>query len=610
MPLALRAGDHCLLLAPLDTFHEQILAVPRGAHAACLDLRCGWHGDLDAVPSGFATELALWAGGGVRELLEAWGALLQRRAGARPRSRYADAAVGRLSYWTDNGAAYWYRREPGLDVVETLAAVQQGLRDARIPVHAFELDSWFYPHAVSRAFDAPESVVPPTGMLRWEAREDVLPSGIQALRRRLGGPPWILHTRHFSSRSPYFESEPAWRDGDRAHPSDPAFFERLFAQAEAWGAIQVEQDWLVECFLGVRGLRERPGRARAWQLALDRAAEEHGLTLLWCMATPADFCAAPALARVAAIRSSGDYRYVLGSAALWCWFLYGNALARALGLLPFKDVFLSSRDGTGRDGDPHAELEALLAALSAGPVAIGDRVGRSDPEIVLRTCRPDGVLVKPDLPLAPLERCFRAHAHLESIPLVGETWSDHPAGRWTYLLAVHASRSEGMLQFEIPLAELGNAAPRGPVIAYDWASGRGERVAADGALSFSLAPRAFSLRVLCPLLPGGMALVGDPTRYACAGDRRIHRVRSAPGGIVAFDALGVPGEEVLVRGFAEQAPGSALAFVSEGSAGERLRIEPGEGGRFDLRVPIGDRGVTQVQVSGPIAGRAPRGGQE
>ena len=46
-------------------------------------------------------------------------------------------------------------------------------------------------------------------------------------------------------------------------------------------------------------------------------------------------------------------------------------MARALGLVPFKDVFLA--------GGPHAAFEALLSSLSAGPVGIGDRLaqGRS-----------------------------------------------------------------------------------------------------------------------------------------------------------------------------------------------------------------------------------------
>ena len=72
-----------------------------------------------------------------------------------------------------------------------------------------------------------------------------------------------------------------------------------------------ESDWLVEVFFGVRGLRAEPGRARAWQEGLDRAARDRGITLQWCMGTPADFAQAQLsredLARVlASLSRSGE----------------------------------------------------------------------------------------------------------------------------------------------------------------------------------------------------------------------------------------------------------------------------------------------------------------
>ena len=75
-PLLVNAPDgRSLLLAPLDHFHEQVLSV---AAAADGFLRWGWHGDLDAVPLGFATELAIWAApAGARDAFDAWGAELQ-----------------------------------------------------------------------------------------------------------------------------------------------------------------------------------------------------------------------------------------------------------------------------------------------------------------------------------------------------------------------------------------------------------------------------------------------------------------------------------------------------------------------------------------------------
>ncbi len=598
-PLWLNAPDgRSLMLAPLDGFHEQVIAVPPRPDEAVRGVRCGWHGDLDAAPAGFATELALWAGPGPRAVLASWAGALRRRYGTVRPSRYADASVARLSYWTDNGATYWYRSEPGHSVPETLEAVARDLEERDVPVGAFQLDSWFYPHEVTRPVD-PEGQehVPPTGMLVWEPREDVLPEGVPALRRRLGDPPLITHARHFSSRSPYFEDTAAWLDGDRAHPRDPAFFERLLDQAASWGVATFEQDWLVEMFLGVRGLREEPGRARAWQEAVDRAAADRGMTLQWCMASPADFFQTLHLSRVTSIRTSGDYRYLSDNPALWVRFLYTNALARALGLNPYKDVFLSNAAGTGIDGDPHAEAEALLAALSSGPVGIGDRLGRTDRALLLRTCREDGVLVKPDRPLAAIDRCLRADCHLEPELLVGETDSRHPAGRWVYVAAFNAWRGRERIASEIALAELGEGAPDGPVVAFDWRTGAFERLEAGDALRFSLDYAQWSLRVLCPLLPGEVALAGDVSRYASMGDRRVRAARVRDGAL-ELDALGRPGERVELRGWSAR-PLTAGERWSPREGAAALEISGSADGAWGAAVPIGPAGWCRVRVPLP-----------
>jgi hypothetical protein len=572
-----------LLLAPLDAFHEQVIAVPRSG-APGSGVRCGWHGELDQVPAGFASELAVWQGAGPRSLLERWGRHLLERHHTRRLSRYADETLSHLSYWTDNGAAYWYRSAPDLDMEETLETVARELRAARVPVRAFQLDSWFYPHETTREINPSEGeLVPPTGMLRWEPREDALPGGIARLRERLGDPPLVLHSRHFSRRSPYFERHAGWLDGDRAHPQGPELLEAMLEQASSWGAIQYEQDWLIEAFLGVRGLREVSGRARAWQRALDRAAHARGLTLQWCMATPADFMQTVELERIASIRTSGDYRYRIGAGALWTWFVHGNALARALGLWPFKDVFLSSRTGTGLDGDPHAEVEALLAALSAGPVGIGDRIGRTDRELVLRTCREDGVLLKPDLPLAALDRCYLANAAFEHAPLLAETYSEHPIGRFVYLVALHASRERAPLEFDVGCSEVGVA--RGEVVAYDWRSRRAEPLAPGARLRFRLEPRDWALRLLAPLDPSGLAVLGDVSKYASAADRRLRNVRSEAG--LAMDVLGAPGEHVEIAGYAEREP----RFEVEGSTETRFAD-----GLWRIALELPERGWRALRV--------------
>jgi hypothetical protein len=518
LPLWLTAPDgRTVLLGPLDNFHEQIISVADG-------LAWGWHGDLDRVPAGFATELAVVEGDGARECLERWAALLPRVEG---RSRYADVSLRTPTYWTDNGAAYWYKTEPGHDTPGTLEATVDDLRTRNIPVGAVQLDSWFYPHEVLRPFDTDDWVVPPTGMVRWEPRDDVLPAGIAPLRARLGDPPLMTHCRHLSSASPYVKEFACWTDGDRAHPQGPDLYERLLDQAVAWGVEVFEHDWLVECFLGVRGLREEPGRARAWQEGIDRAASERGLTLQWCMATPADFCTAANLPAVTSIRTSGDHGYIATGPMLWAWFLYTNALARALGLTPFKDCFHA--------GSEHAEIEALLSVLSCGPVGVGDALGKADPAVIRRTHRADGVVVKPDVPIAAIDTAFRHHAVARPVPLTATTTTTHAAGTWHYVLTINAYGQNEPVS--------GRVEPHldAPAVAYDWRTRTAERIEPGGGWDVTLEPADWDYRVLAPLLPNGTTVIGDVELFATAGDMRIGAVE--PDGRVTV--LGA-GEQVAL----------------------------------------------------------------
>jgi hypothetical protein len=605
MPLLWIAGDgRTLLLAPLDAFHEQIVAVPASPERRADGVRAGWHGDLERVPAGFATEIALFAEASPRAALGAWASLLRRRAGTLRPGRYADPFLANLSYWTDNGAVYYYRTEPGHDYAQTLSRVARELPAAGVPIRAIQIDSWFYPHETLRAVsDEGAPVVPPTGMMRWEPREDLFPDGFRALREPTGpaaGMPLAFHSRHFSKRSPYFDRDgwgaEAWTDAAYAHPRDPRFFALFMAQVAAWGGVTYEQDWLVESFLGVRGLRAEPGRARAWQEGMDRAAGEHGLTLQWCMGTPADWMQTVTLRNVTSVRTSGDYRYLFDNAVNWVWFLHGNALARALGLNPYKDVFVSHGETGVGPGERYAEIEALLAALSAGPVGIGDRLGFSDRDLVLRTCREDGVLVKPDAPIAALDRCFLRNAIFQHEPLLGETCSEHPAGRWVYLASFNASRRKEPLAFRVEFADLGAVRPEGEVVLYDWRRGTFARVAADGGFDATLGWQDWDYRVLCPVLPCEATLFGDVTKYACAGDRRIADVRATDDGL-AFELLGAPGTRATIRGWAARRPAAVTLATPRGAAAAAdWRWRPSDGA-FELTAPIGESARTRVEIA-------------
>lgn len=515
--LIARTAAHTVLVAPLDHPHEQVISVVDGR------LWWGWHGDLDAVPEGFSTTVGIYSGADLDPLLREWGSTV-RRGRPRPASA-ANPITSHLSYWTDNGAAYWYRTEPGGTNAASVADAVESLWEAGVPVRSVELDSWCYDHEVPRPITEigyPEEV-PPSGLMTWTPRADAFDAPadgrdpIEDLAERLGRPPLVIHARHISPASPYVTDAAAgeewWVDSLAAHPADPTFFRRWFDDARRWGACAIEQDWMLLYWFGVRALRARPGRAATWQRTLDALADEAGVDLIWCMSTPADIVLAATLDHVVAVRTSDDYRFAPDPALLWTWYLTVNRLARALGLRAFKDCFFSARPPSDRagigadpiDGDEHAEVEALLACMSAGPVGIGDRIGRTDREVVMRTCDADGRIRHVDAPLALVDDCLLGE------PARGErlAWATTTATRddqvWTYVVALNTATDRREIDDSLELAEIGLAGTRQ---LYDWR--RREMFDAD-TLHAVLAPRDWALWVCAP--QGERADAGDLTKY-------------------------------------------------------------------------------------------------
>ena len=590
MPLGLVAPDgRTILLAPLLSFHEQIISVPAGREQAEAGLFAGWHGDIDHVDAGFATELAIIAGHGARDCFARWARLLRAASGVPAPERDADVLGTRLSYWTDNGSAYWYRTEGDRDAATTVVDAVDDLEARGVPIGAVQLDSWWYPHEVLRPFNTDEWVVPPTGMTKWEPRDDVLPGGVRALRERLGRRPLVAHCRHLSSQSPYADEFAMWTDADRAHPQGNELYERLLDQCVVWGVEVFEHDWLIECFLGVRGLRGA-GRAAAWQEGIDAALSARDVHAQWCMASPADFAQTSRLRNVTSIRTSGDHGYMVGPEVLWAWFLHTNLMARALGLWPYKDVFHSA------GASETSEVEALLSALSAGPVGIGDRIGEADVNLIRRTCRADGVLVRPDAPVAAIDgAAFSAPVWTGDL-LVGTTHSQHSAGRWAYVLVCNVGMDKTRHATQVRVDELGEDAPTGTSIAvFDWRTRA--IVVADAPVAYEVAlePVGWDYRVLAPVLAGGIAVFGDPALYASVGDARIADVEEDPvHDGVTVTVLGA-GEHVTLTGWSRE-PVRARVWSAAGAAHDVAATHDAGDGRWEVAVDVGDAGWAKVHV--------------
>ena len=143
--------------------------------------------------------------------------------------------------------------------------------------------------------------------------------------------------------------------------------------------------------------------------------------------------------------------------------------------------------------------------MSAGPVGIGDRVGCTDREVVMRTCDDDGRLRHVDRPLALVDSClFGEPARGERLAWATTT-STRDGKVWTYVVAINTSAERRVIADRLYLAALGL---EGSSAVYDWRHGAVERT---DAIRTELAPRDWGLWVCAP--PGERADAGDLTKY-------------------------------------------------------------------------------------------------
>lgn len=530
-------------------------------------IRYGLAGEIDQVPAGARLRFIEVEGPGIVDTMLRWGVEV-RRDRARPAvDRYADTGLATLGYWTDNGASYYYATAPGLNEQDTLLAVRDEAARLGIPYGYVQLDSWWY-------FKERKTRINPGGLVRWAPRPEMFPDGLAAFHQRLGLP-LVAHNRWFAIENDYRERG-EWVQGDEmAFPVGRVVFDALMDGTAEWGLETYEQDWLNSQWVGVPWLRQGIDRADRWMADLDAAVGDAGLTMQLCMADAGHLLASVDMPSVTSVRTSIDYQPELSKESFWPQFHTINVLAWGLGLPPFKDNFHS--------GEPHGEAEALISALSAGMVGGGDALDASRPDVLRRTCRADGVLLKPDRPAMPLDAMFLPHQR----PYTVATWVDVPgAGRTTliagfHLAREHPDRTDADRFFSLvsydgvdpgrmfpwpdrvddwtldPRHELGlEPAAR---VAYDWRTGI-VTPHSGGVIELPRAPGCYDWTyvILAPVLSNGLALLGETTKYVPVADRRIRRV-AVHGDTLVVDVSGAPGESVVLRAWDTRSGG----FVPE-----------------------------------------------
>ncbi len=582
----------------LSSFGDYMIRVVRG-----LDLTdagfgpavaVGLNGELERLEEGHITQSILhFNNEGINAAIDSFGDRLLAEGGKKQVARDATFFIKYLGYWTDNGAYYYYRTEPGKNYETTLLDLADYLRGEKIPVRHIQLDSWWYPKS---EID--------NGLLRWEPNEDMFPDGLESFQKKLGMP-LTFHNRYFATDTVYQQtmpfvrdtsleeaenlnqkgqgSGPAARDHGGVQPLDRQVFDHWAENLKKWDGVMYEQDWLGTQVFRVNAMRRDPGLASAWLRNMNDAMAEREIDIQYCMPTILFYFESTKLQNVSNIRSSGDYDgHIRGTSHhLWWEHVYTSPMIAAVGAYPYKDVFITNPPDREFDSvieeknytysgdkndkfeedahifEPYNHQNALLSILSAGPVGIGDRIGDVYRPIVMLMADEEGSLVKPDRPLIPIDAMYYKDPYDEQIPLVAYSQSKVSDRTWYYVLALNINQlmlaGNVKLEFnrsDIPLT--------GDYVLYDFKRGRAKKLTEDFTYKAKLPHSYHEYLVLAPLSEQGRALIGDAGKYVTASGDRIASWSDTESGMT-IELNGPQASETKLLIYSETAPTAANA---------------------------------------------------
>jgi hypothetical protein len=506
-----------MILSPADHFLISRMNESPGGAADSRILQT-----IPTLPAGFSHGTLLVFDKGMNQTFSVWGSALLALGGKPRPANDANVVLAKLGYWTDNGARYYYKFDPHLGYALTLLAVRDQFRKLGVPLGYMQLDSWWYPKGVNGRWNSAGSALP-DGEYTYQADKELFPDGLSVFHQSLGLP-MVTHARWISTASPYRERYKM--SGNVV--TDTNFWKSTAEYLADAGVVTYEQDWLDRNAQTEMNLQD----PQAFLENMSEAMLSKGITIEYCMPLPSHYMASTQYLNVQTIRPSND-RFDRDK---WDAFLYDSRLASAVGLWPWTDVFFSN------------ELPNLiLSTLSAGPVGVGDALGETNAQNLKGAVRGDGLIVKADTPLVPINSMYPSDATNSGAPMVGmstDTFGDQSI-RYVFAYARSASDRSTI----VPLSSLELS---GSVFAYDWVTHSGKVIPKGGRIRMRFVD-GWDYQILSPVNREGLALLGDTEKFVPMGKQRIATVedRATLTATIKF----APGEDMLtIFGYASHKP--------------------------------------------------------
>ncbi len=487
----------------------------------------GLEGLIESLPAGFTHAAILFFAHGINASVVGWCDLLRRIYKVPARDPYQDRTLATLGYWTDNGAYYYYKTEKGLNYQDTLLRAKAIFDKKNIPFQYIQLDSWWYQKLPKTSWTRPPKKwfarlvkgLAMGGTNVWEPMPEHFPDGMAAFREQVGIP-IVAHARWFSPQSDYVQRYKFEVSEFGVYPLDRRFWDDLMQDAARWGFILYEQDWIITMFKNIPLLTRDVQAAEDWLTWMADAATRNHITIQYCMAPPGAFLYALQLPGVTNARTGGDYWARAPKEFFFVPISQANILAWGAGIWPSFDTFYSykssifTRQFLYRERYP--ALTALLSTLGGGLVCPGDRPELADADLLLKTCREDGVLLKPDRPITCNDLMFKPHAK----PYIMDTATKRGNNYWRYIVIVNFWPRR-VKDPHMTMQEIGED---GGGVLYDFFGRTLREITTMDVIPLPKRRMAYKYFIFAPFLLDGVALIGAPEKFVTCASKLIPEV--------------------------------------------------------------------------------------
>ncbi len=544
------SGSNTFALSPASDF--MVASTVQGPGGSIIS---GISSQITSLPAGFRHQTLLVMGKGINSTYRTWGQAMTNLQGKVRPANDADPSLKSLGYWTDHGAAYYYRFDSRKGSYEqTLLGVRDNFNQLGLKLGYMQLDSWFYPKGATAAWQNSAA-----GIYEYVAASALFPNGLKSFQQQLGIP-LITHARWIDPSSPYHH---IYKMSGKV-VIDPLYWNSIGSYLRDAGVSVYEQDWLATEAQAKFNLTD----PKAFMDDMARAMSAQRLNMQYCMPLPRHYLQSSLYSNITTIRTSKD----IFQQSRWDQFLYGSQLAGALGVWPWSDVFMSTQTNN-----------LLFSTLSAGPVGVGDAIGSLNARNLLLAVRLDGVIVKPDLPLVPLDKTIINDSAGLTHPMVAST-STNFGGITAHYVAGYNRTSDLKLAFSPSALGMTRTA-----FVYNYFRKAGKIVQPQQTFSDTIA-NGIAYYIVMPIGPSGAAFLGDNGHYVSLGKKRITALTDN-GTITASIAFAARESARIVFGYSPTAPAITATHGQVGTVNYTSST-----GLFSVLVMPGSGATATIQI--------------